>query len=102
MNWVSGVWLIATAATLAVIVVLNGLFGIRWYAVAVGAPVFVIVTVAIPLLLGIFDRQKEFKRRSIRNRRRNYAPSLRMVSLAVGDSLQKKPPIFLGKVRTRL
>ena len=77
VNWVNGVWLTATAATVAVMPISNSVFGTKWYAFAVDLPVFFIVGVATPLNLGILDRRKEVRERDGRRRQRNHTPHLR-------------------------
>jgi hypothetical protein len=70
VSWVNRVWVTATAATIAVLAILNGFFGVRWYAFAIGPPVFFVVSVAIPLCLGVLDRRKETLERDDRRARK--------------------------------
>lgn len=74
MNWVGGVWLTASLIAGAVMALSSGVFDASWYAFAVGPPVFVAVSVAMPLILGIRDRQKEAKEKTVLRARRNPAP----------------------------
>ena len=78
MNWVNRVWLTATAAAIAVLAILNGFFGVGWYSFVIGPPVFFVVSVAIPLSLGVLDRRKETLKRDGRRARKNiYFPAAR-------------------------
>ena len=69
MNWLNVVWLTATAVSVAVMVLSNMLLGFGWYALGTGAPAFVIVSVTIPLVLGMIERRGPVPKRRGRRAR---------------------------------
>ena len=72
MNWVSAVWLTAAAIAVGMMALSGGLFEISWYAFAVGPPVFIAVSVGMPLILGVLDRRKVAREKDVRRDRQHH------------------------------
>ena len=62
MHRTSAARLVAFTIAVAVIALLNYTFGFRWYALGVGALVFITVPGLIGFVLGISDRRAAFKK----------------------------------------